>query len=849
MVSWLTLREVTLVVTLKLSSSDFAIPAADKSRTSRCAEVYPYVHFRNELTRIVRPENQAAFQNIEGTMQLLSRLNWGRSRNLIYVLLVMPLLATSAPGQKGVKAVSTAITAPGNWPMVGHDAGGQRYSTLTQITPANVNKLKVAWVYHMKPAATAASPANASAGGPRAGRNGFRPSEDQPLVIGQTMYVVTPYSHLVALDSATGDTKWSFEIPDADSGSLRGAAYWPGDASAAPAIIFGTRRGRMYSINATNGQPNAGFGTNGMLDLKTPEVMTTGMDKSYILPSPPTIYKNLIITGAGPGEGPGGLGGGLGPAGDTRAWDVRTGKLIWTFHSVPRPGEKGHETWGGDSWKNRSGVNIWGYMTVDMARGILYMPFGAPNNDRVGTDRPGDNLFGSSLVAVDAATGKLLWYFQVVHHDIWDMDTQSPPTLFDVKHDGKTIPAVATVNKNGLMFILNRVTGKPIYDVEERPVPQSNVPGEQTSPTQPFPVLPEPLSQISLSRSNLYKDTPEHQAWCENFVDDNNILLNEGQPYLPTQLNRYTVKMPGTQGGVNYYGGAFDPKLGLFIANVNNLGQPMRIVLNSDGSYINAGPLAGVNRFWDPSNHLPCGPTPWGQLVAVDVNTGKIAWRSTLGVTDSLPEGKQNTGRPGLGGAIITASGLVFIGATDDARFRAFDAKTGKEIWTVKLPAAAESTPITYADAKGKQYVAVVATGGDLIGAPLLSDSLVVYTLAGANETPSSLEKPAPKVVPETPAVKSVPVAAASPSRQPAMANADIFPAGVGRETMLRICSGCHAATVVTSQRLSPQEWNDLVQVMVGKGAVGTDADFDQVSAYLAKSFPNQSSQPAHRQP
>lgn len=782
-------------------------------------------------------------------MQLLSRLNWRRSRNVICGLLVMPLSATSAFNQIDAGAASRAMTAPGNWPMVGHDAGGQRYSALKEITPANVNRLKVAWTYLMKPTATVGTPANSSAARPGVGRNGFRQSEDQPLVIGDTMYVVTPYSSLVALNSATGKTKWSFQIPDDDNASLRGAAYWPGDTSSGPAVIFGTRRGRMYSINATDGEPNAAFGVNGVVDLKTPEVMTTGMNKSYILPSPPVIYKNLIITGAGPGEGPGGLGGGLGPAGDTRAWDVHTGKLIWTFHSVPRPGEKGNETWGGDSWKDRSGVNVWGYMTIDMARGILYMPFGAPNNDRVGTDRPGDNLFGSSLVAVEAATGKLLWYFQVVHHDIWDMDTQSPPTLFDVKHNGRTIPAVATVNKNGLMFILDRVTGKPIYGVEERAVPQSNVPGEHTSPTQPFPILPEPLSQTSLSRSNLYKDTPEHQAWCEKFVDDNNIMLNEGQPYLPTQLDRYTVKMPGTQGGVNYYGGAFDPKLGLFIVNVNNLGQPMRIVRNPDGSYINSGPLAGLNRFWDPSNHLPCGPTPWGQLVAVDVNSGKIAWRSTLGVTDSLPEGKQNTGRPGLGGAIITASGLVFIGATDDARFRAFDAKTGKEIWTVKLPAAAESTPITYADSQGKQYVALVATGGGLIGAPLLSDSLVVYTLAAPNETSSSLQKPSPKILSKTPVTKIAPVAAADPSSQPVGVNAAMFPAGEGREATLRVCSACHAPSVAASQHLSPQEWNDLVQVMVGKGAIGTDADFDQISAYLAKWFPRQSTQQSHPKP
>jgi quinoprotein glucose dehydrogenase len=720
--------------------------------------------------------------------------------------------------------------------MVGRDPGGQRFSPLTQITPANVGTLQVAWTYHMKPAANTVPAATATT--PR--RSNFRESEDQPLVIGQTMYVVTPYSRVVALDSATGREKWVFEIPGGDNASMRGASYWPGDADSAPAIIFGTRNGRMYSISAATGQLNTSFGDGGVVNLKTPEVMTTGMNHIYTLPSPPVIYKDIVITGAGPGEGPGGLGGGLGPAGDTRAWNARTGKLVWTFHSVPRPGEKGHDTWAGDSWKDRSGVNVWGLMTIDPVRGILYMPFGAPNNDRVGVDRPGNNLFGTSLVAVNAATGKLLWYFQVVHHDIWDMDTQSPPTLFDVKHNGKIIPAVATVNKNGLMFIFDRVTGKPIYGVVERPVPKSNVPGEQTSPTQPFPVLPEPLSQTTLTRDNLYKDTPEHQAWCEKYVDDNNMMLGQVQ-YTPPQLNRYTVPLPGTQGGVNYYGGAFDPKLGLFIANVNNLAQPMRIVRNPDGSYINSGPLAGLTRFWDPSNHLPCGPTPWGQLVAVNVNTGKIAWRSTLGVTDILPEGKQNTGRPGLGGAIITASGLVFIGATDDARFRAFDAKTGKEIWTVKLPAAAESTPITYADATGRQYVAVVATGGGLIGAPLLSDSVVVYALPSPNQIASSSAAPLPKQIAEAASPLTVPANAASAAiAKTSQADANLLPAGPGRDATLKVCSGCHSPAVVATEHHSDQEWYDLVQVMVGRGAVATDTEVDQITDYLARSFPKQ---------
>lgn len=809
--------------------TDFALPSHTEGKLLQRADLNYKIAYRPGTIVFTKPTLTKSDARANGSPQQ-SVPSERRSISPICLLLLLPLLASGRPGQSTNPSQSTPQDESADWPMVGHDPGGERYSTLTQITPANVGDLKAAWIYHMKPAANADANATTTAAS-------LHQSEDQPLVIGDTMYVVTPYSRVVALDSSTGREKWVFHIPDGDNASMRGASYWPGEGASLPSIIFGTRRGKMYSISAATGQLNRDFGVNGMVDLKTPEVMKTGMDKSYILPSPPTIYKNLVITGAGPGEGPGGKDGGVGPAGDTRAWDAKTGKLVWTFHSVPLPGEPGHETWGGDSWKNRSGVNVWGYMTVDVARGILYMPFGAPNNDRVGVDRPGNNLFGSSLVAVNANTGKLLWYFQVVHHDIWDMDTQSPPTLIDVKRGGQTIPAVVTVNKNGLMFILNRVTGKPLYDVVERPVPKSNVPGEQTSPTQPVPVLPEPLSQVTLSRANLYKDTPEHQAWCEKYVDDNNMLLGEVE-FTPPQLDRYTVPMPGTQGGVNYYGGAYDPKLGLFIANVNNLAQPMRIIRNPDGSYTNSGPLAGLTRFWNPSNHLPCTPTPWGQLVAVDVNTGKIAWRSTLGVTDILPQGKQNTGRPGLGGAIITASGLVFIGATDDARFRAFDTKTGKEIWTVKLPAAAESTPITYADAHGTQYVAVVATGGGLIGAPLLSDSLVVYSLSGTNQVTYASEGTgaAPSVPSASPSAKTS--GSSSNSRQWDPADAALLPPGSGRDLTARVCSGCHSAKVVASQRLSAKEWNDLVQAMAGRGAVATDEEFDEISRYLARSFP-----------
>ena len=403
------------------------------------------------------------------------------------------VLAVLACAAVSLLAVPAGAAGNGDWPVTGRDAGGQRYSPLTQITRDNVASLTQAWSFHLKPAGFT-------------GR--LRLAEGIPLVIGNTMYVNSPYDQIIALDASTGQEKWRFTLPPNEGISEHGSAYWPGGAGAPPSIIFGTRAGHLFSLRASDGTLNTAFGDHGIVNLKTPEVMQTGPDALYILPSAPVIYKNLVITGAGQGEGPGGSRGGEGPAGDTRAWDAKTGKLVWTFHSIPRPGEPGYDTWTPAGAKNRAGVNVWGYMTVDEKRGILYMPFGAPNNDRIGVDRPGNGLYGSSLVAVEAATGKYLWHFQVVHHDVWDYDTQDPPVLADIKHDGKIVPAVLFTNKNALLFILNRVTGKPVFPVEERPVPQSNVPGEETSKTQPFPVKPEPLSQNTLSRDNLYKGEP-----------------------------------------------------------------------------------------------------------------------------------------------------------------------------------------------------------------------------------------------------------------------------------------------------------------------------------------------------
>ena len=362
------------------------------------------------------------------------------------------------------------------------------------------------------------------------------------------MYVSTPYGRVVALDPTTGKEKWVFPLPTGNP-STRGVEYFGGNAKVPPQIVFGSSDGKLYSLDAMTGEPNEAFGVKGVVDLNTPEILQ-GLPGNDGLSSPPIVYKNLIITGGRTQEGPA-----QGPAGDVRAWDVHDGKLVWTFHSVPRAGEPFNDTWAGDSWVKRSGVNVWGLMTVDTARGIVYMPFGAPATDRYGGDRPGDNLFSSSVVAADANTGKYLWHFQVVHHDIWDADVANPPILLDVKKDGKTIPAVGIMSKSGLVFLMDRVTGKSIYGVEERPVPQSEVPLERTAKTQPFPLKPAPLSRMTMTLADIATVTPELEAACRKLVDG----VQLGGPYLPVGYNRLRLQFPGNHGGVNWGGASFNP--------------------------------------------------------------------------------------------------------------------------------------------------------------------------------------------------------------------------------------------------------------------------------------------------
>lgn len=630
--------------------------------------------------------------------------------------------------------------APGNgedWPAYGHDPGGMRYSALKQIDTTNVAGLQVAWTYHMRPANLAAQAEAPNAaeqaqrvaegGAPQRRRGGrYSASEATPLVVGGLMYVSTPYQRVVALEPDTGREVWAYVLPGSSQASLRGVAYWPGDPHHVPQIVFGTRDGLLIALDAKTGKPVTGFGNEGMVDMKTAEVMpekpimTRSGSAGLGMTSPPVIYRNLVITGSAVQEYPE-----HGPYGDVRAWDVRSGKLVWTFHSVPRPGEYGHDTWEGESWKQRSGTNVWGLMTVDTARGIVYMPFGAPSWDRYGGDRHGANLFGTTVVAASAQTGRRLWEFQIVHHDVWDMDAEAPPVLLEVKRDGRSIPAVALVSKAGMFFLLNRVTGKPILPIEERAVASSDVPGEQAWPTQPFPVATPAFARQSFSMQDVATVTPELEAYCRKLIEENHVRM--GGPYLPIGYETPTIIFPGHEGGANWGGGAFDPSLGLFFINANNLGQVELLKKGENGEMSNADPSGG--RFAKRDDNLMCQQPPWGTLTAIDVQTGKISWQSTLGISDKLPPAIARTGRPGVGGPIVTAGGLIFIGATDDERFRAFDAKSGAELWTYKLPAAAHATPITYKGVNGRQYVVVVATGGSYLNSPIAADEVTAFGL------------------------------------------------------------------------------------------------------------------------
>ena len=622
------------------------------------------------------------------------------------VLLVLSARSTGA---------QTADRGAADWPMYNRDLSSTRYSPLSQINTENVMQLKQAWTYL-----------------PRAGGDGPPAasfSEVTPIVVNDVLYLAAG-NRVVALEPETGKEIWHFQV---ESGMVpqRGVAYWPGDADNPARIIF-TNKHQLVALDAATGKLDPKFGDGGEVTMDVPFAEV------------PTIYKNLILVGAnvyGPGET------NMHPQdeywegipGDSRAYDARTGKKLWTFHTIPWKGEVGNDSWPANGWKGRGGNNVWSItMSVDEKNGIVYMPVGGPAANYYGGDRAGDDLFSNTLVAVDANTGKLRWYFQTVHHELWDFDLPPEPALLDLDVNGKKIPAVVQTGKSGYMFILNRLTGKPVFGVEERPVPQGDVPTEVYAKTQPFPVKPPPLARVTISESDIVSPedtTPEHSKACHELWDKSNF--DARGPFTPWPYHaspsdtKTALVFPGATGGANWGGTASDLKLGYVFVNIQNQGATGWIEKNPKYDPANPGKEVAYHRGSGAGSQFgmfsaqakdadgkvlgtwPCQKPPWETLDAVNVNTGEIVWQVPLGLTEQLAPGKQNTGRPGaFAGPIATAGGLVFIGATSDNRFRAFDSKTGKEIWSIKLPYSASAVPMTYEGKNGKQYVAIVAAGG-----------------------------------------------------------------------------------------------------------------------------------------
>lgn len=634
----------------------------------------------------------------------------------------------------------------GDWPVYGRDPGGQRYSPLKQINTKNVDQLQPAWTYHTRedvatssrafvppdmdarPNTTPNPAASTKAPPPRRGRP--RASQATPIVINHVMYLPTAYDRVVALDPETGKEIWKYQVKGGGP-STRGVAYWPGDKQTPPRIVFGTNNGKLIVLDAKTGQPILTFGNQGEVDLRQ-GVADKFPNASYGVESPPVIYKDLAILGSNVQETPS-----KGARGDMRAFDVRTGKLVWTFHTVPLDGEAGAETWETpESRVDRSGTNDWGFMTLDAERGVVYVPLGSPSYDFYGADRLGKNLYANCLVALNAATGKLVWHFQFTHHDLWDYDPAAPPALVEVTKDGKKIPAVVEVTKMGLAFFFDRRDGKPVFGIEERAVPKSLVPGEVSWPTQPFPIKPKPLTRVSIKREDIATVTPEHKKFCEDLWDKDGGMHNNG-PYTAYNPDKTAVIFPGTLGGANWGGVSFDPTLNYVIVNTMDLGQIGRVVKQPEESrmpYSRTSKFGPFGRFWNPDNFWPCQQPPWGQLQAINANTGEIAWSVTLGITDELEaKGVHDTGALSLGGPISTAGGLTFVAATNDSRFRAFDSRTGKQLWVTKLDAGGHATPITYQGRNGKQYVLIVATGSNFFDRST-ADTVVAFALPDAKK-------------------------------------------------------------------------------------------------------------------
>ncbi len=588
------------------------------------------------------------------------------------------------------------------WRVQNGSKSNLKYSSLNQINRENVHLLEVAWEY-------------------KAGDDGFS-IECNPIVIGNKLYATSPSVNAFALEASTGKALWTFDPYqyEGKSGRLtgswavnRGVAYWEDKTESR--IFFGAGP-YVYALDAETGKAVTSFGENGRIDL------LKNLDHEVVkgtisVTSPVMVYKNLIIVGGRVSEDPGNS-----IPGHIRAYDVFTGERKWIFHTIPHPGEFGYDTWPDDAWKKFGGANAWSGFSLDEERGLLFFGTGSPSHDHFGHNRPGKNLFGNSVVALKAETGEYVWHYQLVHHDLWDYDLPSPPNLVTFEWNGKTIDAVAQITKMGFLFVFDRETGDPIFPIEEQPVKQSEVPGEQTWPTQPVPVYPPAFAYQGFKESDITDRTPEAAEFVRKNIFE---VYGESNLYDPPSF-KGDVVTPQFNGGTDWGGAAFDPQTGTLYVNTSNDPELLRVVENDDEDtfpydYTGHQPLKDNDGY-------PIILPPWGTLTAIDLTKGAFLWQIPFGNYPGM-EGKYEgpTGTYNMGGPMVTAGGLVFLGGSMDEMFRAFDKETGQVLWEAKLPAGGYATPATYS-VDGKQYVVIAAGGGGKPGTRT-GDSYVAYAL------------------------------------------------------------------------------------------------------------------------
>lgn len=636
-------------------------------------------------------------------------------RRTIFLLLIICGLLSVADAQKKKTDV--------DWPAYGRDAGGSRFSPLDQIKRENVNKLQIAWTYRTGAEEVKAAGARNAA------------FESTPILVDGVLYLTTPYSRVIALDPATGKERWTFDpqVPlerRYSEQTSRGVSTWPAAGEkqkAARRIFVATLDARLMALDAATGKPCSEFGENGQVDLKRDvRFGTYNGYQNYQVTSPPAVMGNLVVVGSAIGDN----GGVEMERGVVRAFDALTGKLRWSFDPIPT-GEKdpARKTWAGESSAKTGAANAWSIISADAERDLVFIPTSSPSPDFYGGERKGDNRYANSVVAIKASTGKVVWHFQVVHHDLWDYDVPAQPMLINIKKQGREIPAVVVGTKMGMLFVLDRRDGTPVFPIEERTVPKSDVPGEQASATQPFPKLPRPLVPHQLKAEDAWGLTEKDRQFCRDKIES---LRNEGI-YTPPSL-KGTLAIPGNVGGMNWSGMSFDPIRNLLVVNTNVL--PFEVKLIPRDEYNKMRETGATNRvkgefgrqtgtpyamYREPlmsPTGTPCIPPPWGKLTAVDMATGEIRWDVPLGRIPQLAllgDKAAEYGSINLGGSMVTAGGLVFISAAMDDKLRAFDAESGKLIWEGKLSASAQAAPMTYS-AGGKQFVVICAGGHGKLG-------------------------------------------------------------------------------------------------------------------------------------